>query len=274
MTQLKQCNICKEYKPSTNEFFSKVKTKKDGLNGTCKECINKKAKERKIQKALDEGREYKALNPLKASKEGFKVCKCCKEEFPATNEYFNYTDKNKKYLHSKCKPCQKEYNKKYNNDTKEINNPKRKVYAQKHREKMRETSKKHQKENLQMYYANNHKYRHGRRDSGKYTQEQIIECLEFFDYKCAYTGECIKDEYDLDHIKPISKGGNNYIWNLVPSLPSINRSKNNKDLEEWYSQQDFFSQDRLDNIYDYIFYMQEKYIINEIDDTFDELYQY
>ncbi|MDY2882856.1 MAG: hypothetical protein SOT71_09420 [Romboutsia timonensis] len=36
MTQLKQCNICKEYKPATNEFFSKVKTKKDGLNGTCK----------------------------------------------------------------------------------------------------------------------------------------------------------------------------------------------------------------------------------------------
>ena len=48
--------------------------------------------------------------------------------------------------------------------------------------------------------------------------------------KCAYCGE---DATEIDHLIPISKGGNNSPENLVPACKTCNRSKNNKDLSEF-----------------------------------------
>lgn len=60
--------------------------------------------------------------------------------------------------------------------------------------------------------------------------------------------------------KAISKGGSDHIYNLVPTTPGANLSKSNRDLEEWYRKQDYFSEDRLNKIYKYIKYMKDKYL--------------
>ena len=87
---------------------------------------------------------------------------------------------------------------------------------------------------------------------GDFTAEEVIVALEFFDYKCAYTGEQLVESYHLDHIIPVVKGGCNYIWNIVPSNPEPNLSKHTADMEEWFRKQPYFSEERLQKIYEWI----------------------
>lgn len=89
-----------------------------------------------------------------------------------------------------------------------------------------------------------------------HNKTQIDEVLKYFNYKCAYTGIDLKHNFHIDHIIPISKGGSNNIYNLVPTIPEANLSKSNRELEEWYREQDYFSEDRLNKIYKYIEHMK------------------
>ena len=128
--------------------------------------------------------------------------------------------------------------------------------------------REHNKDKIKEYRENNKDkikgYTHKRRalklgNGGSYTKAQWLDTLEYFDYKCAYTGECIKHNCHVEHIVPISKGGTSYIWNLVPSTASANLSKQNRDMEEWYREQEYFCEERLNKIYEYQKYMAAKY---------------
>lgn len=39
--------------------------------------------------------------------------------------------------------------------------------------------------------------------------------------------------FDVDHIRPLSRGGSNWPDNLACACASCNRSKNDKTLDEW-----------------------------------------
>ena len=52
----------------------------------------------------------------------------------------------------------------------------------------------------------------------------------------------------VDHVIPVSKGGTSFIHNLVPCDKDINSSKNNSDLFEWYSKQEYFDLGRYNKI--------------------------
>lgn len=61
----------------------------------------------------------------------------------------------------------------------------------------------------------------------------VAEALELFDGnrgKCAY---CPAPATELDHVIPLSRGGENTIDNLLPSCESCNASKGNKPLFTW-----------------------------------------
>ena len=52
-------------------------------------------------------------------------------------------------------------------------------------------------------------------------------------YRCQYSGERVDPKNaDIDHVIPISKGGQTVWNNLVVSSKHINRKKGNKSLEE------------------------------------------
>jgi predicted nucleic acid-binding Zn ribbon protein len=67
------------------------------------------------------------------------------------------------------------------------------------------------------------------------TKRQWKQALIYFNNKCAYCGR----EHDLplhqDHFKPISKGGEYTINNIVPACFDCNVDKSDKDFFEWYS---------------------------------------
>lgn len=63
---------------------------------------------------------------------------------------------------------------------------------------------------------------------------------------CAYCGD--GGDMQIEHVEPISKGGAHDIGNIVPACSRCNTSKRNREMEEWYRSQPFFSELRLHRI--------------------------
>lgn len=63
-----------------------------------------------------------------------------------------------------------------------------------------------------------------------------------FDNRCAYC-EATGDLH-IEHVVPISKGGTHAMGNIIPACKACNFSKRNKEVEEWYRQQAFFTEKR------------------------------
>lgn len=64
-----------------------------------------------------------------------------------------------------------------------------------------------------------------------YTTQQLKDRFSIFNDCCVY---CLKSEFiTIDHFIPISKGGADALYNLVPACRSCNSSKNASDPIEW-----------------------------------------
>ena len=161
-----------------------------------------------------------------------------------------------------------------------INNAKNR-YRNKNKEKIRIYNKKRYEENKErireqqkIYKQNNpeklfnkiNKRRQKEENQGRgITKEQYKECFEWFDWKCAYSGEKLqknKSTYGrtLDHIVALDNGGLNEIWNLIPMRLGYNSSKNNRtDTLNWYMEQEYFDIDRLNKIVEWQIYAFNKW---------------
>ncbi len=65
-------------------------------------------------------------------------------------------------------------------------------------------------------------------------------------HKCAYCGST---EYlTIDHIVHQCKGGSDFLTNVLCCCRRCNNSKSHINWEEWYSSQDFFTEERYDDI--------------------------
>ena len=68
---------------------------------------------------------------------------------------------------------------------------------------------------------------------------------EAWDCKCGYCGD---DATSLDHIVPRFRSGSSNRNNLIPACRRCNTNKASTKIEDWYNQQDFFTQARMDRI--------------------------
>ena len=229
--ELKRCTKCGENKPNTNEYFAFQNKSKGKLIARCKEC-DKKYREKNKDKRKEYSKKYRENN---------------KDKLKEYNKEYN------KNYYEKNKDKRKEYLKEYNKNYYENNKDKIKEYKKEYHKKYYE----HNKDKRKGYTHKRRSLKLG--NGGSYTKAQWLDTLEYFDYKCAYTGECIKHNCHVEHIVPLSKGGTSYIWNLVPSTASANLSKQNRDMEEWYREQEYFCEERLNKIYEYQKYMAAKY---------------
>ena len=114
-----------------------------------------------------------------------------------------------------------------------------------------------------MYAINNREKTNAYKSKNKILREEMIaklpydftsleweKCLEYFNNRCAYCGA--ETNMTQDHVVPISKGGGYTKQNIIPACRSCNSSKNNSYMETWYKEKDFFTQERLDRIKEYI----------------------
>lgn len=79
------------------------------------------------------------------------------------------------------------------------------------------------------------------------TKEQWVKALKYFNYKDAYTGERL-DNINIDYIISLSNNGEKIIENIVSCNTETKLSKGKKDMVDWYIQQPYFSEYRLQKI--------------------------
>ena len=104
-----------------------------------------------------------------------------------------------------------------------------------------------------------HQRHRGERDID-YSYTEWRETVIYFGGMCAYCGRTMrKGEYlTRDHLTAYSDGGKTEQGNIVPACTSCNCSKGNKDWRDWLMAQSFFSQERMNKIF------QWKQIVNQI----------
>ena len=209
----------------------------------------------------------------------FKRCTKCGRWLVASSLNFNKAKKGKFGLRAQCKECEKkykkeydetnkyakaEYNKKYYEQNKEAIAKYKKRWDEENKEAVAEYCKKRYEENKEAIVERQKKYRNtpqgqvvlfnGRNkrrakeqnQGSGIAEEQWLEMMNFFNWKCAYSGKKLtKKTRSIDHIEPLNKGGENEIWNCIPMNRSLNSSKQDKDMLEWYTKQPFYSYERL-----------------------------
>ena len=259
MIEGKICSKCKIYKELSE--YIKCITGKYGVKARCRSCDKEYFEEyrskNKIKLKEYDKNYYK--NNLEKSKEYYKMNKEKFREYQRGEKRKEYQDR----YNSQNYDGYKQYMKEYRNDNSEKLRIARLEYYYKNKEKIKEKIKRWQKtkEGKEMTKIANHKRRAAKvNNGGSYTTEQWEECLGYFNNECAYTGRVLDNEIlHVEHIKAISKGGTSYIWNLCPSIASANHSKYNSELEEWYKQQEYYSEERLNKIYKWQEYSYNKY---------------
>ena len=207
-----------------------------------------------------------------------KKCSKCGRWLVASTHNFQKNKKGKYNLRPECKECsskkqkqryeankdkQAKYYKQYNEINKDKVNERNKRYNKVNKERLAEYHKQwcQSPQGKVATFNNNHIRRTKEEQQGTgITKEQWLECMSFFDFRCAYSGEVLsKKTRSIDHIVPLNSNGDNMIWNCVPMKLNYNSSKHAKDMLEWYREQDFYSEDRLTKIYEWQEYARKKW---------------
>lgn len=200
-----QCIKCKAFYPSTREYWHRDRMT---LKTICKKCCAeygwayrnrdpeeylKKQRERQSNRK-DKRRAYDVANAERIAQK--------KREWRKANP-----DKVKKH---------KRDSQRRNSESHSIRN---KRYRQRYPEKIREQSRV--------------KWARRKTTEGKYTTEDIERLYEEQHGYCAYCGIRLFEEFHVDHVVPITRGGTNYYDNLLLACPHCNQSKNDKLVNEW-----------------------------------------
>lgn len=199
----------------------------------------------------------------------YKQCSCHKELFPdaendwfpCTEEFFYHNKANTRDgLNTWCKECSKikatkwikanpdkykevviktearpeRIKKKRVRANKQLKEGYHKQYQETHLEKFREYSKKRGQKNH------------------KINKKEWKSCLNYFNNQCAYCGMSLdehkrkyKEQLHKEHVDHL---GSNDLSNCIPSCKSCNSHKSEQDMEKWYKEQEYFTQERLNKI--------------------------
>lgn len=186
---------------------------------------------------------------------GLKWCSSCKTVKPIEDFY-----KSGNTISSLCKECQSKHSVQSRVNTHYYDRPDVKERLKEYydrpdvKERMRVQSVEYQRRQYATEEGRQKEImkRHNRRTKiqGTVTLAEWKETLEYFDNACAYCGSAGK--ITQDHIVPVSGGGLNTKYNLVPACLSCNSSKNNRPLVQWYMKQPFATEERLQKVLDFM----------------------
>lgn len=254
----KICIRCNERKPV--DCFGKHRAMPDGYNYYCKSCYRSVPSYQKTKERWREsGRlaEYSrarraamgcgthASPGSRMAKDGMKTCTRCGTAKPVS-EFHRHRGRPDGYDYV-CKQCKSESAKRYydrNRDrivarvkNKYWQDPeeareRRRLWAQRNREHIREwwkqwysTHNTHRRQKVRARYM----MVGGRSVTDEQTWQLI---LETFSNQCAYCGNK-NVPLTIDHWVPVTRGGTNDPWNLIPACRACNASKGDKTPSEW-----------------------------------------
>lgn len=179
----------------------------------------------------------------------FHPCTVCQQEFPFTADYFNLNKSSKFGIIFECKVCKKEGARRWRDRRHEHHLETKRQYREANREKVRESMRRSYRKHRLKYLEDKKRYVAENREKlrvhwrnmralrmnapGKHTEEEIHQLYEAQEGRCGYCGITLYDEYEVEHIRPLSRNGSNDIENLVCACIECNQSKHTSTFEEW-----------------------------------------
>jgi len=158
-----------------------------------------------------------------------KTCITCKEQKPATLEYFYHNAKNKDRLKNQCKVCSRKYAlDRLNSMTPEYRKAMKKAEVKRNQQTYRQQVRK--------YIAIKRGVAHE-----NWTENQLIQtygsdcyiCNNAIDFNAPRRGKGSEYSFWPDHVIPTSRGGSNTIANVRPCHRTCNEHKGRKTYEEY-----------------------------------------
>ena len=294
---MKKCSKCGKWLVASTVNFHKHKGYRYGLNSICKECKNKynnQWREANRDKIIEINKQYYEVNREKVLERNKQYRQNNKDKIAKKKKQYYQDNKEKISERNKqWKLDNPEYGKQYYEDNKDSIAKQHKQYCEANKEKIAKRHKQYREANKEKIAKRNKQWRENNKEKiaeyGKQyyqspqgqavsfnksqrrrakqkkqgtgiTKDQWLELMNFFDWKCAYSGEKLTNKTrSIDHIVPISTGGDNMIWNMVPMTRSLNSSKHANNMEEWYREQDCYDPKRLAKIYEWQEYAYNKY---------------
>ena len=163
----------------------------------------------------------------------------CKQELPATSEYFA---RRGKILQSNCKTCKKEYDKVWYKKNKEEKDAQNRAWYHKNAEARIEQTSAWQKANPEKrrgYRTKQRALKLGNEHS-PYTETEMLKrygtvcylCNEPIDFDAPRTGAGYEKSFWRDHVVALTNGGPDTLDNVKPSHAICNILKGTKEQYE------------------------------------------
>lgn len=222
-SNLKVCSRCGISKPATSDFFAREKRKSSGLRSICKECervYRIKNKERIVErdrayyagrkeKAAEYGRAYHAANKQKDNARARKYRAANPERMA---EY------KKKWVE-----IQGEYVVEY-----------KRAWRIAHKKRLAEKDLAWARANPEKVKARGQRRRARKAGAeGTHTAADIQAQYKAQHGKCYYCNGKVGEDYHVEHVIPLSRGGSNGPENIVIACPTCNLRKGDKLPSEW-----------------------------------------
>lgn len=225
----KVCIRCGIKKEASLFGKSPAHKNKDGIRQPCKECrkIERDSPEEK-EKSRIRGKKYRMANK---DRKAFADSEYYKNNKSRIQEYLrNYYEKNKEKIKDRARE--------YVRTNSEANKIKCVIWYRRNTERAKEYYRKTYPLRKEQFNAYSRTRRSRKRNAeGFHTEADIKELFVNQGGKC---NGCLDDlyktgkqKYHVDHIIPLSRGGNNWPTNLQLLCPSCNLSKHDKTQEEW-----------------------------------------
>ena len=205
---------------------------------------HKKWADKNKEAELERNRKYKRENREKVN---------ARKKIARLNNHEHYLEvARKKYYRNHEKHL--EWNRENYRKHKEKRRAKAREYHIKNAEVIRQKVKEWTINNPEKVKAYSHLKRARKLNAiGEYTPDEFTSTCEEFSWCCCYCGKSVTEKtVTIDHAVPISKGGSNYIENLLPACRKCNSSKNASELFDWFKNMEFYDIAREKKIIEHI----------------------
>lgn len=221
----KICTKCGRELPATTEFFYAKATGRFGVASYCIDCDKLKKKA------------FRGENADKVKQQKREEYERHKDKYleRATDYYSENRDKVLDYHRVYYVENRTQINKKARDRRIKCADQIRlykQDYQRRNKEKISQRERQRRKDNPEKRRAQNAQ-RRSRERSGRITSDDIREQYRAQRGRCWWCGKSVDNEYHVDHVIPLARGGSNVPRNIVIACPKCNLSKNAKLPQEW-----------------------------------------